>query len=335
MTLKTPNFWYRPEDSSPSCLEHILTPISAVYGFLYTLDQSIHSKHQANIPVFCIGNISAGGTGKTPTAIAFMNTIRKHELAKNPYFLIRGYGGAEDGPLLANPKEHTAWDIGDEALILAEHAPTIVACDRAAGAQMAEEHGADMLIMDDGLQNPGIYKDLRFVVINGEMGFGNQKLMPAGPLRQPLKKGFEITDGFILIGEDERNVVSSLPANTPLLKAQLKGGPDFKADKNAKYIAFAGLGYPQKFFNFLKNTLGLDVVESIAYSDHHPYEEDDLQALHEKAQNLDAKLITTEKDFMRLPQIDGIDVVTVPVEMHWNNENALVNLLKKSINERS
>ena len=335
MTLKTPSFWYRSKDSAPSWQERFLTPISAIYEFCYTIDQNIHSQHRANIPVFCIGNITAGGTGKTPTALAFMETVKKHGLAKSPHFLIRGYGGAEDGPLLADPKTQTAWDIGDEALILAQHAPTIVSGDRAAGVQLAEELGADMVVMDDGLQNPGIYKDLRFVVINGEMGFGNQKLMPAGPLRQPLQKGFETADGFILIGKDERGIVKTLPSNKPLLKASLKPGENFTAGKDQKYLAFAGLGYPQKFFNFLTNTLELNVAETISYSDHHPYEDKDLQQLHEKAQKLGVRLITTEKDFLRLPKIDGINVLTVPIEMHWDDENALVELLNKSLKERS
>ncbi|MEM7650698.1 MAG: tetraacyldisaccharide 4'-kinase [Pseudomonadota bacterium] len=335
MTLKTPSFWYRSQDSRPNWRELALTPFSYIYHALFAIDQNAHAAYRADIPVLCIGNITAGGTGKTPTALALMETVKRHNIAKTPYFLIRGYGGAEDGPLLADPQTHTSWDIGDEALILAQHAPTIVSADRAAGVRLAHERGADLVIMDDGLQNPGIYKDLRFVVVNGEMGFGNKRLMPAGPLRQPLEHGFNVSDGFILIGDDTREIANDLPQDKPLFKASLKPGPDFKLDKASRYLAFAGLGYPQKFFNFLSNTLGMNVVETIAFSDHYPYEEEDLIKLHEKAQRLDTKLITTEKDFKRLPEIEGIEVKTLPVEMHWDNEDALITLIKDTLSARS
>lgn len=334
MTLKTPAFWYRPAHSPVPASEKILGVVSALYKAAFQVHHLIKSPAHVGVPVLCIGNIVAGGTGKTPTSLALLETIKKHALFKNPHFLIRGYGGAEMGPLLVDLKHHSAWDVGDEALILAQRAPTVIGGDRVASAQLAVEHGADVLILDDGLQNPGIYKDIKLVVINGEMGFGNGKLMPAGPLRQSLDEGLGMADGFILIGEDIRGSADQLPADKLLIHASLQPSSSFAPDKSEKYLAFAGLGYPKKFFTFLKE-LGLDVVESIAFSDHHPYDLNDLTALHTKAGNLGARLITTEKDFLRLPKTEGIEIETVPVDMVWDHEADLVSLIRDTLNSNA
>jgi len=335
MTFKTPSFWYRDSASNTPLIERALGPFSKIYQLLYKFDQSMHTSYKASIPVICIGNLVAGGTGKTPTAIAMLQLIESNALAKKPFFLIRGYGGAESGPLLVDLDVHTAWDVGDEALILAKYAPTVVGGNRAAGAQTAMEEGADLIVMDDGLQNTGIDKDLRLVVINGEMGLGNQKLMPAGPLRQTLEDGYDHAHGFILIGEDEHDVAKILPQDKPLLRAHLQPKTELSIDKDATYLAFAGLGYPEKFFNFLRGALQLNVAKTIAFSDHHPYDEDDLNELDTKAKALGAKLITTEKDFMRLPQIKGIHVETLPVEMVWDSTDDLLPLIQDAMHAKA
>lgn len=332
MTLKTPSFWFRPTGSNAPLLECFLSPLAGVYSFFFSLNQISHKARTAALPVLCIGNIVAGGTGKTPTSIAFMNSLVNQGVVKNPFFLIRGYGGSETGPTLVDLDVHNAWDVGDEALILAKHAPTIVGGDRVLSAELASKHGADIAIMDDGLQNPNVHKDLKIVVINGEMGFGNKKLMPAGPLRQKLEDGLANADGFILIGADERNIASDLPASKPVFKASLQSCPSFKPDTTQAYLAFAGLGYPNKFFNFLKNSLNMNIQDCVTFCDHHPYDKNDLKALYEKAQNLHARLITTEKDFLRLPVVDGIDVDIVPIEMVWDDEDALIKMVKSRLN---
>ena len=335
MTLKTPSFWYRDLQSAPSLRERALAPAAQIYKFFYAMDHKAKKPAKARVPVICIGNITAGGTGKTPTAIAICESLKSSGVYKNPYFLIRGYGGAETGPLKVDLDAHTAWDVGDEALILAQHAPTIIGGDRAASAAWAADNGADCVIMDDGLQNPGIHKDIALVAVNGEMGFGNQKMMPAGPLRQPLKDGFDMADGFIFIGEDHRDTISILPKDKPVFKAQLAPSKDFKPDTKTPYIAFAGLGYPQKFFNFLKNTMQMNIVDTIAFSDHHPYEIEDIQDLQNKASNAQAKLITTEKDMMRIPVPESGEYETpieaVPVQMVWDDEAALLSLVKNKL----
>lgn len=331
MTLKTPSFWYRMDDEAQGIREALLTPLSHVYEFSYKWHQSSKEAFQSRLPVLCIGNIVAGGTGKTPTAKAILRLIKARGIAKNPCFMIRGYGGAELGPLMADPDVHTAWDVGDEALVLAYDAPTVVGGDRAAGAMLAEREGFDLILMDDGLQNPGLVKDLKFVVVNGEMGFGNRKLMPAGPLRQPLQEGLDHADGFILIGDDERGSLDLLPPNKPVLRARLSPSGAEHIDKSMEYLAFAGLGYPEKFFRFLREEAGLKLKGTQIFGDHHPYDQDDLKALHQRAQQAGAALITTKKDAMRLPKIEGIDVHVMPVEMKFEDEDALIALIEKSI----
>ena len=242
MPHNTPSFWY-PKDSDELPLKaRILKPLSMLYACGFKIHQGLNTPQTTEVPVVCIGNLSAGGTGKTPTCISFSKIVKEAGIAKNPYFLMRGYGGAERGPLLVNPNKHTAWDVGDESLILAQHAPTIISADRVAGANLAAAQGADLVIMDDGLQNPGIHKDIKIIVVNGEMGFGNGLMMPAGPLREPLKNGLKKADAFFLIGEDQTGACDLFPKDIPVFKASLKANKDKLPPKNQKYIAFAGLG---------------------------------------------------------------------------------------------
>ncbi len=327
MKLKTPGFWYRENGDAP-LLEKILTPFSLLYRACYEIHQYSVKPEQFEFPVLCIGNINAGGTGKTPTALALMDLLQKNNLARNPFFLLRGYGGGERGPLLVDLQQHNSWSTGDEALILAQKAPTIIAVDRAQGAILASRKQADLILMDDGLQNPGIAKDIKIVVVNGEMGFGNGRMLPAGPLREPLHKGLARADIFILIGEDKRGVADILPKDKPVIRARLV--PDDRAmpDPGKKYLAFAGLGYPEKFFTFLKDKLNLDIVKTISFPDHYPYSEKDLEDLAARAQEWNAELLTTHKDFLRLPKMPGIMVYTTGIKMAWDNESELVEFLK-------
>ncbi|MGH1398177.1 MAG: tetraacyldisaccharide 4'-kinase [Alphaproteobacteria bacterium] len=316
MTLKTPSYWY-PKDERRDWRRMALCPFASLYGVFFKLHQGMTRTKKAPLPILCLGNLVAGGTGKTPSAIAVLNYLKDQGLADNPGFMLRGYGGAERGPLLVNTAKHSAWDVGDESLILAQHAPTIVSADRIAGAALAAKHGIDFLVMDDGLQNPGIQKDISIIVVNGEMGFGNGKMMPAGPLREPLERGLAKADAFLLIGDDRAGVLDMLPDDVPVLRGHLKPSPDFKANLKQRYFAFAGLGYPDKFFNFLRDDLGLNVVETQAFGDHCPYGAGDFRALREKAKSMDARLITTTKDYLRLPigDKDLVDIVPVAMEI--------------------
>lgn len=331
MKLKTPAFWYRDKNDPSPLIENIMRPAACAYRMGFALHQSATSARKAELPIICIGNLNAGGTGKTPTAMALAGIVRRHGLARTPYFLSRGYGGGDIGPLLVDPDKHDAWNTGDEALLLAHEAPTVVCADRLEGAALALRKGADILIMDDGLQNPGIYKDIKLVVINGEMGFGNGRLIPAGPLRAPLKDGLNHADGFILIGEDRRGTLAMLPPEKPVFKAALKTDPAKHPPKDKTYLAFAGLGYPQKFFTYLENELGLSLAKPVTFPDHYPYSAADLYDLHKKAEELGAELLTTQKDFLRLPVVDGIKVHVLPVHLEWEDENALAAFLKSRL----
>lgn len=305
MPIKTPSFWY---SGTGSFLSMLFKPLLWFYAIGYFIHQASVKTRRVEVPVICVGNLVAGGTGKTPSAISIMNLIKRNKLAEMPFFLTRGYGGDEDK-------------------ILSQHALTIINADRLAGAQEAIARNADLILMDDGLQNPSLHKDLKFVVVDGSMGFGNENMLPAGPLRQPLKTGLKQADAFIFIGKDRRDI-------TPMLSGKPIFNANFKALKELsstdKYIAFAGLGYPQKFFNFLKDTLEDRLVDTIAFPDHHPYSANDLQKLRERAMELGATLVTTEKDAARLsPKDDDIEVL--PVELEWQDEAALVSFLKDKI----
>ncbi len=325
MKLKTPSFWY---GDKAKALEYALMPLSAMYRLAYEIHQSVSQAEKFDVPILCIGNINAGGTGKTPSALALMDTIRKFSIAQNPFFMSRGYGGGEYGPLFVDPEKHTAWNTGDEPIILAGAAPTIVSGNRAQGILFAMHRRADMILMDDGLQNPHIKKDIKFVVINGDMGFGNGKMLPAGPLREPLKRGLKKADAFILIGEDKRNVRALLPADKPLFTATLH--PRDHVHVNRRYVAFAGIGYPEKFYNFLR-AHNAEIVETVDFPDHYPYTEEDIQTLNFKAINHAAELITTEKDFIRLPKAPGFHPHVLRIVMEWDDENAVADFLQSKL----
>lgn len=309
MQFKTPSFWYPQPAQNGGALSALLTPFSWLYGLGHTLHQKRGSPKQAGIPVICVGNITAGGSGKTPTAIALSYLIRQQSKEAHPCFLTRGYGD-------------------DEQKILEQHCPVIVNADRFAGAQQAKAQDYTVVIMDDGMQNTSLHKDLTFVVIDGGMGFGNQKMIPAGPLRTPLSTGLDKADAFVLIGEDKHDIVAKLPLNKPLFRAHIK--PSRLPEKEASYLAFAGLGYPQKFFSFLEE-LGLDLFETVSFPDHYAYSEDDINALIKKAEKENIRLITTEKDIVKVPEFLRPQIDVLPITLQWDNQKALVEFLKDYI----
>lgn len=331
MPHNTPSFWYPKDKIDLPFKVKMLKPLSCLYRIGFTIHQGMRDAKKAEIPVICIGNLSVGGTGKTPTCISFVQHLLETGLFKAPYFLMRGYGGAERGPVIVDLDKHSAWDVGDEPLILAQHAPTIISADRYAGAQLAAAQGADVVIMDDGLQNPGIHKDLKIIVVNGEMGFGNGLMIPAGPLREPLASGLKKADSFFFIGQDASKAKKLLPEDVPVFDAKLEADKAKLPDKKQKYLAFAGLGYPEKFFNFLTDELGYDIVETLAFADHCPYRRQDVQDLRKRAKQQDALLITTEKDYLRLPRGYKDDIFTVPVSMTFKAPKKLQTFIKEAL----
>jgi tetraacyldisaccharide 4'-kinase len=334
MTFKTPWFWYRDLSTRPPLIEHCLKPLSAVYHAATIIHHAVTPQKHAALPVICIGNINAGGSGKTPVALAIHDLITKHGIAKKPFFLSRGYGRAGRMPLLVDTKIHKPSDTGDEAMLLAAHGPTIVSGNRYEGIQLAEQHGSDLIIMDDGLQNPAVYKDIKFAVVNGDMGFGNGLMIPAGPLRAPLHQGLSGIDAVILIGQDKRSAAQKIPADKIIFTARLIPAPETIPTKDARYLAFAGLGYNEKFFRFLREDIGLSLADTISFSDHHPYTEGDLLSLHAKARSHGLTLLTTEKDMMRIPPQNRVGIHVLRVHITWDNEMALTHFIRQRLAER-
>ena len=328
MPIKTPSFWYNDSKNAPHIAEHLLTPFSYVYNLGRKIDQAGKKPQKIGIPVICVGNITAGGSGKTPTTLALLDIIRKHELFKSPYILTRGYGGSEKGPILIN-HHNTAAQIGDEPLLLADKAPVIVSADRIKGATLAKDKGADLILMDDGFQNPSLMKDISVLVIDGEAGFGNGKLLPAGPLREPISEALKKAQIAVIIGQDKHKISALIPDNILTYSAKIKAETE-NLDKSKPVIAFAGLGRPEKFKNTLENN-GFEVAGFYPYADHYPYKDADLEFMLLQAQKKHADLITTEKDFFRVPEQFRKNIRTLPITLEFDEEEKLVDFLQNSI----
>lgn len=328
MPLKTPAFWYRPATSPASMAEIALTPLTWLYEAGRKIRNSGIKTEKANIPVLCVGNIVSGGSGKTPAVSALRELLRANNLSKTPFILSRGYGGTLPGPVLVDHDTHRFSEVGDEPLLLAKKGQVIISRNRPEGAKIAERCGADLILMDDGFQNPSLRKNLSFLVIDGPGGLGNGKLLPAGPLREPLNEALERTDAIILIGEDQRSITNKIPAHIPVFGASIK--PRLIPDSQKNYIAFAGLGRPEKFKKTLEDC-GLKLAAFHAFADHHPYTEGEMQKLLQEANLKKAVLITTEKDWVRIPEIRRSQIQTLQITLEWNEPESLSEFLGKAL----
>lgn len=329
MPLKTPKFWYREHDAPAPLLERVLGVVAPLYQLGHRVNQSMRkSPYKADMPLICVGGAVAGGSGKTPVCSSLMRHVLDHSLAENPAFLMRGYGGSEALAYIECSTQYDASQVGDEALLLAEVAPVVIARDRVAGVKLASAQGVDLLIMDDGLQNNTLVKDLTLLVVDGGAGFGNGKTLPAGPLREPVQEALRKVDAAILIGADLRHVQESYFNNINLLCAQSESVCEVGGKK---VLAFAGIGIPEKFFNGLC-AAGLNVVEAQSFSDHHFYSGCEVNALHAKARKFDAILVTTQKDMVRL-KFAGLDagILAAGQALRWDDESALLALLKEAL----
>ncbi len=299
--MRAPAFWWKRE---PGALALLLSPLGWAYGAI-TSARMAKRGVRTGAPIICIGNFVAGGAGKTPTALAVARTLRR--MGERPFFLTRGYGSAQPArtPLRVDPTRHGAADVGDEPLLLARVAPTIVCVDRIAGAQAAARAGASVIVMDDGLQNPGLVKDLAIAVVDGGAGIGNGMCIPAGPLRAPLAAQFDHVDAVVVIGRNTAGDMVSRRAqavNLPTLYADIVSDPEQANELRAeRVVAFAGIGRPDKFFNTLKG-IGVTLVSTHSFPDHYVFRNADLDRLRREADAEQALLVTTEKDFVRLGQ---------------------------------
>ncbi len=297
MRLETPFWWYRKRGA----LAAALIPLSRLYARVAEARAARIVPYRSRLPVICLGNFTAGGGGKTPTAIAVAEMLKG--LGQTPAFLSRGYGGNARGPVLVSEAD-SAEAVGDEPLLLARIAPTVVARDRADGARMIEALGLSVIVMDDGFQNPGLNKDLSLIVVDASLGLGNGLVMPAGPLRAPLEAQLARADALIVIGEGGKAEALAKAFNDrgkPVLKARIvpKGDPRWLGV--LPVIGFAGIARPEKFYATLQSH-GARLTDRRSFPDHHGFTEREARALLDAASERNAMLVTTEKDWVRLPE---------------------------------
>ena len=294
--MKTPRFWDIPNHF----LSRLLKPLGAVYAFGTASRFRRTNPYQVSVPVICVGNLSVGGTGKTPVCLAVASLVKKQK--KHFFFLNHGYKSRLKN-VRVDLENHSACDVGDEAVLLACYAPTIVDNYRARGAQTAVKHGAECIIMDDGFQNPSLIKTLSFVVVDGKKGFGNECVIPAGPLREPVLKGLTRADVVVIAGDDEWGVRFYLQRNKvdlPILTGRFQiDKKSILSLKGKKVMAFAGIGQPDKFYKMLQNE-GVNVVQTESYPDHYFYTRFDIERLLKTANGL--TLVTTTKDAVKIPK---------------------------------
>ena len=316
MASEAPPFWWEKADWRA----YGLYPLSRIYGFFAGRRMVNAKREKIDVPVLCVGNFTVGGTGKTPLAIALARQAASMQLT--PGFLSRGHGGSITEPHLVDREHDSARQVGDEPLLLAAHAPTAVTPQRAKGAALLIENGCDFVIMDDGFQSAQLHMDYALIVVDGRYGVGNGHVLPAGPLRADLGRQVRFATGIVRMGEDkwsEAVVRQAARAGRPIFEAAIRPR-DPASYKDRRFLAFAGIGHPDKFFTTVAD-VGGEVVMTRTFPDHHFYSNDELRELSSTAQAAGLELITTAKDAIRLhngiaPQafVDSLTVLEIDCE---------------------
>ena len=327
-TLKSPEFWERTDSILPT----ILAPLGGVYDACARVRTALTSPQSAPVPVVCVGNAVVGGAGKTPCAMALLSRLRAAGI--DAQAISRGYGGRTTGPHRVDAGSQSAEEVGDEPLLLARVAPTWVARDRAAAARAAADDGARVVVLDDGLQNPALKKDLSVLVIDSSFGIGNGRVIPAGPLREPLTRALDRVHAAIVLdgtGAGETGgwpeMIGRLHETMPVHCARLVPTATALSLLERPVLAFAGLGHPAKFFSLLHG-MGCDLVGTIAFPDHHRYTPEDIMGVVEAAAAGRARPVTTAKDAVRLPEDARVMVDVIEVIVEFQDESGIDRLLQ-------
>jgi tetraacyldisaccharide 4'-kinase len=330
--MRAPGFWWR---SPPGPVAQLLRPLGRFYGAT-TLRRMRSQGAQAGIPVICVGNFVAGGAGKTPTALMLAGLLRMR--GETPFVLMRGYGGSLPGPVAVDPARHGPGEVGDEAILMAAHARTVVSRDRPAGAALAKKLGASVIVMDDGLQNPSLAKTLRLAVVDGASGVGNGLCIPAGPLRAPLAGQLAATDAVLVIGEGQAGkTVAGVArsAGVAVLRGRLAPASGALAKlRGQPVIAVSGIGRPEKFLTTLRDAGAIVLVER-SFGDHHAYTAGEVIALVADAREKICIVATTEKDMTKLgplwPEAQRHLLLPVPVTLVMDRPEDIAALLERAL----
>ena len=319
--MKTPEFWKKDNLTA-----RLLAPFGLLYATATQMRIKLSKPYKAGKPVICIGNLTAGGAGKTPVALSVAQILQK--TGKNPFFLSRGYGGILRN-IIVDPARHTPAQVGDEPLLLAAQAPVAVNPNRTEGARLAIANGADCLVMDDGFQNPKLYKDLSFLVFEGAYGIGNGYAIPAGPLRETLAQGIKRAQAAIILGEDKTGIAEQI--NLPIFYGKIT--EEQPKINNPDILAFAGIGHPEKFYTSLKKC-GFNVVEKHDFPDHHVYTRGELQSLIERAKKHELDIYTTSKDFVKIPPELQMHFKVLNITVAWEKPAALKDFILNAFKQR-
>ena len=317
--MKTPLFW----DKKKSIFSIILIPFS----FIWLLGSFIKKKKaiKFNIPIIKIGNVVAGGAGKTPTVLSLTQKLINSKV--NVHIICRGYKSSAKKSIQVNTKIHTYKEVGDEALMCAAIAPTWVGKIRSESIKCAIDNGANLVILDDGLQDESIFSNLNIIVFNGYQGIGNGRIIPAGPMRENLNKALNKSHLALIIDEDKKNISQQINKTIPIIQSNLIIEDKYINNfKNKEVIAFCGIGYPQKFYKSL-NKIGCKVLYTKSFPDHYHYSEQDIKKLLKKSQELNSLLITTEKDHVKIMENYKSRIYYFPIKIELNNFKILDDLL--------
>jgi len=319
--MRAPDFW-----RTDNPLSRLLEPFGHIAGSITARRALRAPLVRADIPVICVGNLTTGGTGKTPVTASIVRRLK--EKGHTPAVVMRGYGGSLKGPVRVDAHLHTVDDVGDEALLHARNGAVWVARTRAHAAKPATNAGADVLVMDDGHQHSTLAKDLSLIVVDGRTGFGNNRVFPAGPLREPVRAGLARAHAAVVMGEDHLGLVSDLSKYLPVLRARLVPGPERLRLKGQRVVAFAGIGDPEKFYNALVD-IGARVAAFHPFEDHYAFDAADIQPILDEAYEIDALPVTTEKDAVRLLPDQRQQVNVLSVDVAWEKPDELDALLAR------